>query len=95
MSTRASIKYDVDEETGCGFHLYEDMADSLREDDNREPPPPIYLELMGVNFEVAYAIHHGGSVMVAIPRDWAEKLGLVKPPNDRHKRADTAQEGTR
>lgn len=75
MSTRASLKYEIDDETGVGFHLYEDVMDSFGDD--ADPKPPVYLELMGVNFKAAYAIHHSGSVFVTIPREWAEKLGLV------------------
>lgn len=48
-----------------GFHLYEDMMD--------ETDGSIYLNLQGVDFEAS-----PNSVTVAIPRDWASMLGLVK-----------------
>lgn len=66
MSTKCSViwHYPNNNETGDGFHLFTDVLD--------DDPKPFYLRLDGVEFE---ASNH--SVTVCIPREWAEKLGLV------------------
>ena len=71
MSTRSSIKYELDDTTGNGFHLFGDVLDD-------EVDAPVYLELTGIyaatlSYEDGHAV-----VLVTIPRDWARKLGLLK-----------------
>lgn len=65
MSTRCSIKYERDEK-GSGFHLFSDVLDD-------GDKAPVYLELHGVDFEC----DSSGRVLVTIPCEWAEKLGLI------------------
>ena len=73
MSTRQTIKYQSDSETGIGYHLYVD----LMEVDDRGNGP-VHLELNGVCFEAgAGHIPGGGEVDVTIPMEWAEALGLL------------------
>jgi len=72
VSTRSSIKYEMADD-GTGFHLYDDWLDGAI-----SAEPPVYLELSGVAFESSSDC--GGSVTVAIPREWAKKLGLVRAP---------------
>lgn len=67
MSTKQTIKYAIDDDTGEGFHLYRDM---LEIDDNGNGPVHLYLEC--VPFEAG-----AGGVDVTIPQDWAVALGLV------------------
>ena len=68
MSTRSSIKWDRDD-NGVGFHLYEDVLD--------ESDGPVYLDLDGLPSVCVTASEHGHAVTIAIPREWARKLGLL------------------
>lgn len=66
MSTKSTIKYH-DEPDGGGFHLYRDWLDECAGHD------VVILDLKGVSFEVSSP----DTVLVAIPAEWARKLGLV------------------
>ena len=68
MSARQSIKYERDERTETGFHLFTDCFDREREN--------VFLELDGVVFESSFD-GDKGTVLVTIPWAWAVKLGLV------------------
>ncbi|MBK8772227.1 MAG: hypothetical protein IPM06_17640 [Rhizobiales bacterium] len=73
MSTKQTILYRIDEKTGAGFHLYQDLLE-LDDDGNC----PVHLELNAVQFEAGAGwLAGGGGVDVTIPRLWAEALGLV------------------
>ena len=80
MSTRSSIKYEMDD-GGKGFHLFTDFLDE------RTGSKVVHLELRGVEFEA----DSSGAVHVVLPQEWAEKLGLV-PPNTRNQ-APEARKG--
>lgn len=68
MSTRRSIKYEMDEDHK-GFHLFTDFFDDCVGE------RLMHLELRGVEFEA----DSSGNVSIALPLEWAEKLGLVPP----------------
>lgn len=65
MSTRSSIKYQMDD--AGGFHLFTDFLDDCAD------AKVIHLELRGVQFEA----DSSGTVHVVLPQVWADKLGLV------------------
>lgn len=69
MSTRSTLKYQWDEETQTGFNLFTDYVDDCLHGGTTH----VYLELSGVDFQA----RSGGWVEVGIPREWAEKLGLL------------------
>ena len=71
MSTRSTIKYERDENSGAGFHLFEDVLD-----DNPDNEATVYLELFHVPM-VNVLCCHGNCVEVEIPREWARKLGML------------------
>ena len=75
MSTRSAIKYDRDDTTGTGFHLFLDWLDECAGAD------VVHLRLDGVSFEASCS---GGipTVEVTLPREMAEKLGLLAPVAD-------------
>ena len=71
MSTRCSLKYETDENTGETVHLYEEVFD----DDH------VYLELKGFPFEVSSSIELSaqgpGRVAVRLPIELARRVGLL------------------
>ena len=71
MSTKKSIKWEHDQATGQRFHLYEEVF----------VPDQVYLEVIGVPFEVASSVELSGSgpnrVVIRLPEAWARKLGLL------------------
>lgn len=76
MSTKSSIKWRDQSEDTPGFHLYEDVSDSLSRDEGFEPP--VYLSLEGVAVVQLETLATGGAaVTVAIPRELARELGLL------------------
>lgn len=78
MSTKVSIKWRRRNDSQPGFHLYDDVLDSLG-DDAGEREPPVYLRLDGVNVELHTLAAGGASVTVALPREAARSLGLLQP----------------
>jgi hypothetical protein len=72
MSTKSSIRYEHADESGTGFHLYEETF----EEDN------IYLELEGFDFESSSTSLPNGKryqhLVIRFPIEWAKKLGLLK-----------------
>ena len=72
MSTKSSIRYEHTDESGTGFHLYEEAFDEEN----------IYLELEGFGFEASSTSLHNGKrhqrLVVHFPVEWAKKLGLVE-----------------
>ena len=72
MSTRCTIKYERDESTGQGIHLYEDLLDD---------PGCVLLELEGFTFETSVSVAPSGRLgtraLLRIPKHWARKLGLI------------------
>ena len=72
MSTRCTIKDALDETTGQGFHLYEDLLDE---------GDCVMLELEGMAFETSVRFAPSGRpgmrVEVRIPTHLARKLGLL------------------
>jgi hypothetical protein len=73
MSTKSTFKHEHDPATGRGFSLYTDWLDDCIGDD------VVHLRLEGVSFE-ATADASGPAVTVSLPRDMAERLGLIQPP---------------
>ena len=72
MSTKTTIKHETSEATGTGFHLYTDWLDHCVGAD------VVHLRLDNMPVEVS-AFAGTTSVTVTIPRDVAERLGLVQP----------------
>ena len=73
MSTKCTLKYGEDKDTGVGFHLYRDGFDL----DEKF----VYLELEGVAFEAATSFKLSGDglgrVDIRIPDSVASQLGLI------------------
>lgn len=70
MSTKYSLKY------GSGYHLYEDVVDTLRAPGH---PSPVYLELHGCDIVDLCASGDAEEthITVCMRREIAEALGLV------------------
>jgi hypothetical protein len=72
MSTKSSIRYEHSDESGTGFHLYEQTF----EEEN------IYLELEGFDFEASSTSLSNGKnrqrLVVRFPAEWAKQLGLLE-----------------
>lgn len=72
MSTKGSIRYMQADESGMGFHLYEEIF----EEEN------VYLELEGFDFESSSTSLPNGKknqrLVVRFPIEWAKKLGLLE-----------------
>jgi len=77
MSTRTTLKYEQNDQTGVGFHLSTDWLDECGGED------AVRLRLDGVAFEAA-CTNGRTSIEVTLPRAMAEKLGLV-PADDQDK----------
>ncbi|MBX3684062.1 MAG: hypothetical protein KF731_15685 [Thauera sp.] len=71
MSTKASLKYGVDEASGMSAHLYEECL--------APPDAAIFLEISGVSEVSVDVSPQGTTVTIAIARELAAKLGLVPP----------------
>jgi len=73
MSTKSSLKYEDDQTTGQGFHLYEEWFDEGN----------IYLELTGFQFEASSSAELSDNgvphLVVKLPVAWSQKLGIVSP----------------
>jgi hypothetical protein len=76
MSTKSTIRYETDEGSQQGFHLYDDVFDEEN----------VYLELQGFQFQSSTSVELSGngapSLTVKLPFMWAEKLGLVMRPSN-------------
>ena len=72
MSTKSSIKWRDQTNGAPGFHLYDDVLDSIGNDD-----PPVYLRLDGVHANLETQPGGGVTVTVVMPREMARVLGLV------------------
>jgi hypothetical protein len=75
MSTRRTLRYEGDEETNTGFHLWTDYVDTYENADT------VHLSLDGVSFE-ATCYCGRPSIELILPRKMAEELGLVRPVAD-------------
>ena len=72
MSTKRSIRLEMDDASRTGFHLYEDLFD----EDN------VYLELEGFHFEAGtlqdLTLEQGHPrIAIKLPTAWARKLKLI------------------
>lgn len=76
MSTKVTIKNRLRTGTSPGYHLYDDVLDSLGESDDGQQAP-IYLRLDGVQVELATLADGGASVTITLPRETAVDLGLL------------------
>ncbi len=71
MSTKASLRYVVDELSGTSAHLYEECL--------APADFSVFLELSGLTELSIDVTLQGTHVTVAIPRQLAAKLGLLLP----------------
>lgn len=73
MSTRCSLKYELDEATGQEIHLYEDLMDDR---------DCVMIQVEGFTFETSVSVELSGRlttrVQLRIPKHWARRLGLVE-----------------
>lgn len=69
MSTKASLRYVVDEASGSSAHVYEECL--------APADFPVFLAISGVSEVSIDVTPHGTDVRVAIPRALAAKLGLL------------------
>ena len=69
MSTKASLRYVVDEASGTSAHVYEECL--------APADFPVFLEISGVSEVSIDVTPHGTDVTVTIPRALAAKLGLL------------------
>ena len=76
MSTKSSIKARDRTSERPGFHLYNDVFDSLDARD-RAREPHVYLLLDGIAAQLQTLNAGGAMVTVALPREMARELGLV------------------
>ena len=76
MSTKVTLRTCPRTSTQPGFHLYEDCLDSLGDDTDAKGP--VYLELEGVNAELRTLPTGGAAVLLTLPRELAQALGLVQ-----------------
>ena len=76
MSTKVSIKHRRPSETLPGFHLYDDVLDTLGQND-AGPEPSVYLQLDGVMVQLETLSHAAAVVSVTLPREMARELGLL------------------
>ena len=76
MSTKSTIRYETDEGSQQGFHLYDEVFDEEN----------VYLELQGFQFECSTSVELSGNgvpdLTVKLPRAWTEKLGLIALPRN-------------
>lgn len=89
MSTRGTLKFEMNKETRQGFHLYDECFD----DDGN-----LYLELEGFQFKASTSSGLPGNgvprLTVQLPRVWAEKLGLIPSTDDEpDQEPETQKEG--
>ena len=75
MSTKATIKYREATAGQPGFHLYDDVLDSLGSEE--EVKSPVYLRLDGVPAVLKTLESGGASVTIVLPRGVARELGLL------------------
>jgi hypothetical protein len=74
MSTKCSIRYESDDASRLGYHLYTEAFD----DEN------VYLEMEGFHFEAStlqdLTLDKGSPrLVIKLPVVWAKKLNLIEP----------------
>jgi hypothetical protein len=73
MSTRSTLKFEMDEATQQLAHLYQEVFDEGY----------VFLELRGFPFEAANSVELSGQgaarIAIRLPNALAQKLGLLKP----------------
>jgi hypothetical protein len=73
MSTRSTLKFEIDEATQQLAHLYQDVFDEGH----------VFLELQGFPFEAANSVELSGQgtarIAIRLPNALAQKLGLLTP----------------
>lgn len=88
MSTKVTIAWREKREGQAGFHLYEDVLDSLGADDGCDAP--VYLRLDGVTVDLRTLNGGGAAVTIALPRELAHVLGLLRPRTGPNTSEDSA-----
>jgi len=86
MSIKSSIKARHSTSERPGFHLYEDVLDSLDKGDGAEPP--VYLRLDGIAARLETLSSGGATVTVPLPRGTARELGLLPMEDGRRSTRD-------
>ena len=71
MSTKVTIRARQATPTAPGFHLYEECF-------QEEDKPSVYLLLDGVAVEMQTLPAGGATLTIALPRDLALELGLLR-----------------
>ncbi len=81
MSGKDILKQNFDEDTGRSFQVYNELFDEEGD---------VYLELEGIQFEAFTSVSFTGNggngvprLTVKLPREWAQKLGLVERSEER------------
>lgn len=77
MDTKVTLKWRP--RTACrpGFHLYDDLLDSLWAAQTRTEPP-VHLRLQGVAVELqSITSADGADLTVTLPSELARQLGLI------------------
>jgi hypothetical protein len=82
MSTMSTIKARSRTSERPGFHLFDDVLDSLDEGDGA-PEPPVYLRLDGIAAQLETLNSGAATVTVALPREMARELGLLPLEDER------------
>lgn len=87
MSTKSIIKARHSTSERPGFHLYDDVLDSL---DGRDgaPEPPVYLRLDGIAVRLETLSSGGATGTVALQREMARQLGLLALEDGRRQTRD-------
>jgi hypothetical protein len=88
MSTKDILRQERDESTRQGFQVYNEIFDEEGD---------IYLELEGFHFEVASsgslsAMNGKPRLVVRLPREWAQKIGLLEKMRERPIPSDGTKE---
>lgn len=76
MSTKATIRHRQSTAERVGFHLYDDVFDTLGVADTH-PEPPVYLQLDGIGVQIETRGSMIASVTLTLPRELARELGLL------------------
>ena len=88
MSAKDIMKQHFEKDTGRSFQVYYEMLD---EGDD------VYLELEGFHFEAASsgylsAMNGKPRLVVQLPREWAQKIGLLEKARERPMPSDGTKE---
>jgi len=88
MSAKDILRQERDESTRQGFQVYNEIFDEEGD---------VYLELEGFHFEAASsgylsAMNGKPRLVVQLPREWAQKIGLLEKARERPMPSDGTKE---